>query len=190
MTLGAIETAYCGYRFRSRLEARWAVFLDAVDLGYRYESEGFDLDGVRYLPDFWLPKLAIWLEIKPTFPAPEEIEKARALARLTTLPCVIVHGDLRAPTGDPWELAVEPPDAAPAATGIMCYPDGTYSGLYWWCECPRCGTVNIAYEGRALASCPQCFDAERSDECGNTQATQRIVTAFAAARRARFEFAR
>jgi hypothetical protein len=27
----AIETSYKGYRFRSRLEARWAVFFDALD---------------------------------------------------------------------------------------------------------------------------------------------------------------
>lgn len=27
----AIDTVYKGYRFRSRLEARWAVFFDALD---------------------------------------------------------------------------------------------------------------------------------------------------------------
>ena len=36
-TIAAIETEYCGYRFRSRLEARWAVFLDAlgIEVGIR-----------------------------------------------------------------------------------------------------------------------------------------------------------
>jgi hypothetical protein len=38
-----IETKYKGYRFRSRLEARWAVFFDALKMGYKYEMEGFDL---------------------------------------------------------------------------------------------------------------------------------------------------
>lgn len=49
----AIETRYKGYLFRSRLEARWAVFFDALGLCWEYEPEGFDLgeDG-RYLPDF------------------------------------------------------------------------------------------------------------------------------------------
>jgi hypothetical protein len=51
----AIETSYNGYRFRSRLEARWAVFFHALGVKYKYESEGFDLGGVYYLPDFWLP---------------------------------------------------------------------------------------------------------------------------------------
>lgn len=48
-----IETYYNGYRFRSRLEARWAVFFDALGVKYEYEPEGFDLgDGDYYLPDF------------------------------------------------------------------------------------------------------------------------------------------
>lgn len=61
----AIETIYRGYRFRSRLEARWAVFFDAVGLRFEYEKEGFILDdGTKYLPDFWLPSLKLWVEIK------------------------------------------------------------------------------------------------------------------------------
>lgn len=49
----AIETIYKGYRFRSRLEARWAVFLDACGADWEYEPEGFELeDGTKYLPDF------------------------------------------------------------------------------------------------------------------------------------------
>lgn len=49
-----IETFYRGYRFRSRLEARWAVFFDALEIGWEYEPEAFSLDGVGYLPDFRL----------------------------------------------------------------------------------------------------------------------------------------
>lgn len=48
-----IETFYKGYRFRSRLEARWAVFFDALGVKWEYEPEGFELpSGKRYLPDF------------------------------------------------------------------------------------------------------------------------------------------
>jgi hypothetical protein len=48
-----IETFYKGYRFRSRLEARWAVFLDAVGASWEYEPEGYQMPGnQRYLPDF------------------------------------------------------------------------------------------------------------------------------------------
>ena len=60
----AIETEYDGHRFRSRLEARWAVFFNAVGLTYEYEIEGFEMDGTRYLPDFYIPNLNRWFEIK------------------------------------------------------------------------------------------------------------------------------
>ena len=43
----AIETYYKGYRFRSRLEARWAVFFDAAGIKYEYEPEGFGLEDGR-----------------------------------------------------------------------------------------------------------------------------------------------
>ena len=53
MDVKPIETVYNGYRFRSRLEARWAVFFDAIGAEWEYEPEGFEFpDGTRYLPDF------------------------------------------------------------------------------------------------------------------------------------------
>lgn len=65
----AIETRYKGYRFRSRLEARWAVFFDALRIKWEYEQEGFELSGgERYLPDFFLPSFekGIYVEVKAT----------------------------------------------------------------------------------------------------------------------------
>ena len=69
----AIETKYKGYRFRSRLEARWAVFFENLGYEWEYEPEGFDLgDGVFYLPDFKITgvdtngdKMLYWFEVKP-----------------------------------------------------------------------------------------------------------------------------
>ena len=65
----AIETVYKGYKFRSRLEARWAVFFDALGVEWEYEKEGYDLgDDGLYLPDFYLPYWDCFIEIKPTDP--------------------------------------------------------------------------------------------------------------------------
>lgn len=61
---GAIETEYRGIRFRSRLEARWAVFFDVAGIEWKYETEGYEVDGHRYLPDFWLPDSKVWVEVK------------------------------------------------------------------------------------------------------------------------------
>jgi hypothetical protein len=63
-----IPTEYGGYKFRSRLEARWAVAFDAFDIfDWDYEYQGFDIrtprGRTRYLPDFWLT-CGQWAEVK------------------------------------------------------------------------------------------------------------------------------
>lgn len=61
----AIPTEYRGYLFRSRLEARWAVFLDALDIRWEYEPEGLILsNGTYYLPDFYLIDFHLYFEVK------------------------------------------------------------------------------------------------------------------------------
>lgn len=78
--LKAIETKFDGHRFRSRTEARWAVFFREIGLNYEYEKEGYILpSGKWYLPDFWLPDLGLWFECKGLDPSVEELEKTIAL---------------------------------------------------------------------------------------------------------------
>lgn len=79
--LKAIETRYKGYRMRSRLEARWAVFLDTLGVRWEYEAEGYELSHGRgrYLPDFWLEAQQTWLEIKPGVPSQDELLKLGTL---------------------------------------------------------------------------------------------------------------
>lgn len=94
MTVKAIETRYNGYRFRSRTEARWAVFFDAAGIRYEYEKEGYALPSGPYLPDFWLPDFAggIWFEVKGAEPTWEEGTKARELAELTKATVYVAWG--------------------------------------------------------------------------------------------------
>lgn len=54
LTIKAIETSYKGRLFRSRLEARWAVFFDAVGILWEYENEGYETPAGKYLPDFYI----------------------------------------------------------------------------------------------------------------------------------------
>ncbi len=92
MSIKAIETRYKGYRFRSRLEARWAVFLDALGVSWEYERQGYSLPSGPYLPDFWLAGTNAWLEIKPGDPSPEEREKISELVEMLRQPAAIVFG--------------------------------------------------------------------------------------------------
>lgn len=88
--ISPIQTQYQGYRFRNRLEARWAVLLDALGETWDYEDEGFNLShSGRYLPDFLTTLKStnfegkVWIEVKGSHPTAEEINKLRELCSVT-----------------------------------------------------------------------------------------------------------
>lgn len=90
----AIETHYAGCRFRSRLEARWAVFFDHLGIPWEYEPEGFELSIGRYLPDFriWVPddSYPYWFEVKP--PDFRRDDRHRVLCVETATPLIVASG--------------------------------------------------------------------------------------------------
>ena len=89
----AIETRYAGCRFRSRLEARWAVFFDALKIEWEYEKEGYDLGELGYyLPDFWLPQVNMWAEVKAAEFSVDEGKKVYALHGGTGFPVLMLVG--------------------------------------------------------------------------------------------------
>jgi hypothetical protein len=138
----AIETQYKGYRFRSRLEARWAVFFDALCIEWQYEPEGFDMGGVLYLPDFFIPHLNSWIEIKPIEPSDKELNKVSMLAESLGQSAYLFYGQIRLPSND---------DAVPAY-----YDGGDYP--YFWCECQDCGMFGIEFDGRSdRLSCKESY---------------------------------
>lgn len=65
MMIKAIDTRYNNHLFRSRLEARWAVYFDKLSVKWEYEPEGYELPSGRYLPDFRLTDHGLYAEIKP-----------------------------------------------------------------------------------------------------------------------------
>lgn len=102
----AIETKYHGYSMRSRLEARYAILFDAMGFQWEYEHEGFRLKSGQYLPDFWLPDVKMWAEVKGnSFTTPEH-QLAQELSAMTQYPVLMLVGT---------------PDYKPYAA---CMPDG------------------------------------------------------------------
>jgi hypothetical protein len=90
-----IETKYAGVQFRSRLEARWAVVFDELGLAWEYEKEGYCFDdGTFYLPDFYLPDLNCWFEVKGNPPTDEEKLKAKSLSTATRTLTIIASGTM------------------------------------------------------------------------------------------------
>ena len=185
MTIQAIETAYRGRRFRSRIEARWAVFFDALGIEWEYEKEGYDLGGTRYLPDFWLPGLRFWVEIKGEHPSEDESVKARLLAEATKRPVYVFFGGMDLPE-DFWG----PSGTDSAYVFSPGFPPDCFDICYRWTECPECHALGIQFEARSdrldnhLDDCPRATSRE---DAGHNGDSPRLIAAYTAALGARFE---
>jgi hypothetical protein len=92
MVIKPIETRYAGCLFRSRTEARWAVFFDALRLEWEYEKEGYPLKFGWYLPDFYLPLIGVFFEVKGQRPTTDEICLAGCLQMETSRTVFISEG--------------------------------------------------------------------------------------------------
>ena len=176
-----IETEYAGCRFRSRLEARWAVFFDALGVHWQYEVEGFRLDGgkIWYLPDFWLPDLECWIEVKPDVMSDEESVKVLELAFETKKTVFVLTGspnlsDQEANGGAFFVAANElGAHKIRSRPGVSLEPVGAF-----WSQC-ICGAVGLT-NGRPAAPLPCGHDSTDRN-------TPRLFGAYCAARSWRFE---
>lgn len=144
MAIPAIPTSYAGRFFRSRLEARWAVFYDALGISWVYEPEGFALKAGWYLPDFYIPHLECYIEIKPRDPSDDESEKAHQLASVTDKNVYIFTSP---EPGHQWPPCY--PRGQPSGNGAYLYDTKGYDEGRMWCQCPRCGFFGIEFQGRA-----------------------------------------
>ena len=81
-----------GYRLRSYTELMWARLLDAADIFYLYEPHLQPVEGGSYLPDFYLPNVGIYLEVKGVPATKDEIRKADDVTDRTGSPVVFLIG--------------------------------------------------------------------------------------------------
>lgn len=138
----ALPTIYNGFKFSSRLEARWSKFFDLMNIPYEYEKEAFDLDGLTYFPDFWLPTLCIWFEVKGEIITDEIglkiVNKCTRLATQSNYPVALTFHD--------------PLDMRCALWGTRgnMHPDAHFAA------CSFCGTlgVSVRVNGKLHLLCP------------------------------------
>ena len=156
----ALPTRYNGYHFRSRLEARWAVFFDTLGVTYEYEKEGYDLgDAGWYLPDFFLPNLNLWVEVKGVIPSVKspEAKKLQALVDATGFHGMFVGPNPMEPT--PWcgwdqtESGGGSSDIARGYEAAFIRADKVYITVF-------------GDEGREFYS-TECFDSTGIHPCGD-----------------------
>lgn len=138
----AIGAVYNGYRFRSRLEARWAMFFDFLGIPYVYEPEGLKIGGICYLPDFYLPDCKQFFEVKGVMDSDSE-EKINALIK-AGYSVTVGYDDGRFQACDNWSYPEESPtfELSNDSGLFKCATCGKYwfMGNYgiWTCQC--CGT--------------------------------------------------
>lgn len=185
----AIETVYKGYRFRSRTEARWAVFFDTIGIKYIYEPEGYVFeDGTHYLPDFYLPNAKMFFEVKGIEPSPEDMRKINKLATYSKKHVAIGYSDMSFQATSFWGDANE---------NIIAEFDT--KGESWLIQCHSCGEYQFI-GSCGIWSCRGCgyYDGDHGFECyctGDWPDTSyswdkpegKVLDAFITARQARFE---
>jgi hypothetical protein len=190
-----IETRYAGCRFRSRLEARYAVFLDALGLRWEYEPEGFELPSGWYLPDFYLPTVCggSWIEVKPygqgtmgwaclpDYQFPPRWEDKQKFYEFTDL------------VSENFFVANGLPDPVILSCKNLCYSQPGMLEAAWdphfWCVC-GCGvTPGIEFDGRGdrvFCDRKECKKSAHGDK-GYSHNSDIIIRAAEAAKSARFE---
>ena len=86
------RSKFAGDCFRSQLEVRWALFFKGLGIDYIYEKQAYGLLSGWYLPDFWLPKLKVFVEVKPWIGGTPDAARYRELAQSTGYPLLCVQG--------------------------------------------------------------------------------------------------
>lgn len=182
----AVETAYGGFRFRSRLEARWAVAFDELGINFEYEPEGVRVPirfrvnwypraaVIQYLPDMFLPDLGFWCEVKGSMGARDDMKTTNGAAALSEDGHdVLVLGDVfRQPRGQsrrPW---------------LLHFENGDLTATPWPpVEDPPVELIASEHDPNAIG---ESIDLLRGYVCDQPLPTN-YLSAFRAAQRARFE---
>jgi hypothetical protein len=170
-TIKAVPQTYRGVRFRSTLEADWAASLDALSIAWSYEPEAVQLpSGELYRPDFWLPEITTWLEVKG--PHDERINKTRELAEVA-MHVPDCSGDCGC-WGCPYQLVVVGRGAVAGTLTFhgtdrdinilmhACGKASFFDGTGGW-TCRACGATGKVYASGELYSSgdgSSCFTAD------------------------------
>lgn len=179
MSRWSLPGPYSGISFRSHTEAKWACFLDHLDIRWHYEPQGFATDNRCYLPDFWAWPASgpVWLEVKGDWETdPEGVVKFRQFAAQRPMPSraallsgapavegtyLLIGGDENAedPGNGPWE-----------------------DDAVQWRPCPSAYHFDLANPGFAAAR----FAEDGCGGCELSRGDDRIRAAVNAARSLRF----
>jgi len=146
--LVAMPAEFDGIKYRSRNEARWAIFFKELGIIFAYEDEGFDLGaGIRYLPDFHIPlqdnfKRDMYFEIKPSASGLIIVDESdrKKIEALSNHVFISVIGSVHDYSINLNLFGISGYDFAGPNFGDCDY---------LFCQCKHCGAIGFEYCGRS-----------------------------------------
>jgi hypothetical protein len=135
--LKAIPREYKGVEYRSTTESKVAEIFDKYGTKFIYEPEGYSLNGMLYIPDFYLPEIKTFVEVKG--PTNSDLSKPKAL--LESLRESLTEDEKR----DWWWL--------PKYMVVIIYSDGHFISA---CDSGEQGNAKQMSDQLCFATCFKC----------------------------------
>lgn len=130
----AVDSVYGGVRYHSKRHAQWAVFLDSLGLVHAHRPRSFRLGrSTVYTPDFWLPELNAWLEVKSEVAATREADSWKAEQFARQHPEFRVWLSSGAPRPGEWHLEQLAGAGPVIARGLLLADTGAPHNRIWVC---------------------------------------------------------
>jgi len=86
--------SHCGVKMRSSWERRFAQAMDSRGIEWVYEPQRFDLGEVTYLPDFYVPELGAYVEVKGWLDPKSQRRISLFREKYPDVPLIVVNGRL------------------------------------------------------------------------------------------------
>lgn len=181
----AKKTLYNNTFFRSKLEAKWAVFFDLAGIKYQYEPEAFLCeDKSQYTPDFFLPdailrsgghlqvdetvdvwdyaifipdKPGVYLEIKPINYISDALYEKRITSAINPYSLVLMTGDPVESITNNQNVEIYQPNQN---VQLSPYWDNCMVLMY----CKLCGMVKFDFDEGNYYNCPNCHESISGNE--------------------------
>ncbi|MEU4621517.1 hypothetical protein AB0G04_16280 [Actinoplanes sp. NPDC023801] len=174
--MNATEVQFSGVRFPTLLHAQWALFFEDLFMPWQFRPETFTLgSGVRYAPDFWLPRHELWFQVGldadfqedfrrwQEFAAAADCEPCEAHNQFVPgMTCEIHETHSGRPLPEQWRArevlysagglpAPEHMDAEGPRWNRNNFESmlTAHDNWYQWTACPQCGYVGAEHAGRA-----------------------------------------
>lgn len=80
------------HQFPSSHIARWAIYFDSLGFKWVYAPGEFEKDGATLRPDFWIPELEAYIELRSESKSEEDVRKCELLRYASKKDVYLIEG--------------------------------------------------------------------------------------------------